>query len=408
MGRSRCMKSAHALTGSELGECEYQRLIITKLHMNIIIVMIIWSPSPVAHSCDLRFYKERLVSIESSLKIIEHYVGEHGSYTLINTLLKCLLMSCDVWHTLLLSSSCVHLQGALGEATIRFVITDNMYFYTQLPIAALLLGAVRCLHVNRRNSALREVPDDIDPSVTTLDLSMNNIEVISITSLAAFEYLIILNIKANNIRVIEEGAFDNNRFLSVLEVTNNMVDTMPSSFGAAKDSLTQLHFWIAFTTNGISHANFSECLKLRFLNVGGNSYPDIDVSIFPHDLIELVMNYMNLVEFPDLRFQTPYLEVLHIENNVIVNIPPERLNGLKYLKTIYMAGNMFTILPDVTDTPITKISLAGNPLSCKVSHLCYLHVLDIVDAPECDTPEVYRGQLVTDMIASTTDCDAGG
>ena len=161
-----------------------------------------------------------------------------------------------------------------------------------------------CLTVVRHHENLVKVPDDIDPAVTTLDLSYNNIETIDATSLAAFEYLSVLHIQHNDLRYIEEGAFDNNRFLTTLEFAFNRIETMISHFAAAKHSLVKIQLWAALTAKATQHANFSECIKLKFLNIGADLYYNLDVSTIPRNLTHLVLNYLQLSEFPDLRYQT--------------------------------------------------------------------------------------------------------
>ena len=202
-------------------------------------------------------------------------------------------------------------------------------------ILLLLIEPMFCLHVIRHHENLTHVPDDIDPDVTDLDLSNNNIEGIDDTSLGAFQYLRTFTLRNNNLRYIGDGMFDNNRFLTMLHLSLNSIEMMPSSFGAAKHSLLDIKLWAALTAKAIPHANFSECIKLEFLNMGFSPYTVLDVSILPRNLTKLALNYMRLSEFPDLRYQTPYLESLYLQNNRINAISSERILGLKYIKAIF-------------------------------------------------------------------------
>ena len=88
-----------------------------------------------------------------------------------------------------------------------------------------------------------------------------------------------------------------------------------------------------------------------------------------------------------------------MNNNRITAIPSERIHGLEYLKTIYLVDNRIKILPDVIGTEITTMSFAGNPWICN-SLLCEWRFppnMAIQDAPTCETPTVYQGQLVMDV-----------
>ena len=302
---------------------------------------------------------------------------------------------------------CVSLQSAVRNTENNRRIASIMG--NREIIILLLIEAMFCLDIKRNHENFVQVPDDIDPAVTKLDLSHNKIEEIDVTSLDAFEYLIILDLMWNEIHYIEEGAFDNNHLLTVLKLSYNPIQMIPSSFGAATNSLVEIYLWTALTAEAIPRATFSECIKLQFLNIGHNPYYMLNVSILPLNLTELSMNYMRLSEFPDLRYQTPYLESLHMQNNRITAIPPDRIQGLNYIKKMSLAGNRLQSLPDLTVTGITTMSLAGNPWLCNPS-LCYWYMLPILtirgDAPTCETPAIYKGQLVMDAYHFIFACDS--
>ena len=184
---------------------------------------------------------------------------------------------------------------------------------------------------------------------------------------------------------------------------------MTSSFGAAYNSLTMIHLWGALTEEGTRTSNFSRCVNLQTLIIGYNGYQTLDESIFPHCLTVLNPKYTGLEEFPDLTHQTTYLETLDVHGNSISSIPTQRIEGLKYLEKLYIAGNRMHVLPGLMKYSIKEISLAGNPFTCdaNVCDLRMLHdlgILDVLDEPVCKTPETYEGQKALVMNISGLEC----
>ena len=268
---------------------------------------------------------------------------------------------------------------------------------------------VNCLNINLSNRNLTTVPSNINPNVTTLFLNNNKIGRISVTSLMFFRELTALLITTNMIRYVDEAAFDYNPKLSQLHLSINHIDSMTSTFGAAHSSLVVINLWAALTPDGARSSNFSRCKNLQTLIIGYNGYYTLDASILPPSLITLNMKYSGLKEFPDLTHEAPNLKNLQLQGNSISSIPTERIQGLKYLEKLYIAGNKIQVLPDLIKTSIKEIDLAGNPFTCD-SHVCELHmlydlgILDVLDEPVCETPETYKGQMVLVMNISGLAC----
>ena len=106
---------------------------------------------------------------------------------------------------------------------------------------------------------------------------------------------------------------------------------MTSSFGVATSSLTAINLWNALTQEGTHTSNFSRCVNLQKLNISYNGYQMFDTSICPHSLIELNMECTGLEIFPDIAYQTPFVKKWELQGNSISSIPPETIQGLKYV-----------------------------------------------------------------------------
>ena len=287
---------------------------------------------------------------------------------------------------------------------------ESMAIYGKL---LLLVAVVNCLDIDLSQQILTEVPSNIDSGVTNLNLQHNQIKEINSTSLMAFQDLLILNLEYNLISHISEEAFDHNPKLTELLLQGNRIDSMTSSFGAARGSLTAISLYRALTQEGINTLNLSRCVSLQQLNIGDNGYQTLDATILPKSLVDLSMKFNGLETIPDLTHQTPYMKTLILKNNVISSIPTEIIQGLKHLKLLHIAGNSIHILPDLIGTSIKEIYLKGNPIACNTS-VCDLRklydmgILHILDEPECETPEAYKGQRVLAMNISTLGCPAAG
>ena len=121
------------------------------------------------------------------------------------------------------------------------------------------------------------------------------------------------------------------------------------------------------------------------------------------------MRYTGLKEFPDLTHQTTYLKTLDVYSNSISSIPTQRIEGLKYLEKLDIARNIIHVLPGLMKNSIKEISLAGNPFTCdaNVCDIRMLHdlgILDVLDEPVCEAPEIYEGQKVLVMNISGLKC----
>ena len=272
----------------------------------------------------------------------------------------------------------------------------------------LLFGAANGVYIDLRNTNLTEIPVDVDPDVTQLHLEQNSIHVINATSLSAYTNLSELFLNGNKLRYIEDGAFDNNPSLLRLHLSGNVIETMSSSFGAAQYSIVAIDLWGSLTSIATPNVNFSGCVNMEWLNVGYNPFMTLDVSILPHNLTFLGLNYAQLAEFPDLTHQTPYILELHVGHNSIQSVPPGRIQGLKFLQKLFISGNNLHVLPDMLGTSITELKLAGNPLMCTSVFLCHLRTscgVAVPDNPACETPEAYRDRPILAFNMSSLGCN---
>ena len=198
------------------------------------------------------------------------------------------------------------------------------------------------------------VPQDIDVNLTRLNLNSNNISRLTKLSLRNFIFLQELFIMANDMRIIEDGTFDNNLRLKALRLDQNKLEKIPISFGSAESSLAKLHLEHALQEEAYMNFNLTVLRNLNYLDMKKNTNsPSHIFSTLPWDIKILYMSECNL----------DY-------------IPPGNLENFKHLALVYLENNHLQTVPDLYDLPLTSINLGGNPLQCNKS-LCWLRMWDL-------------------------------
>ena len=198
------------------------------------------------------------------------------------------------------------------------------------------------------------VPQDIDVNLTRLNLNSNNISRLTKLSLRNFIFLQDLYMVANDLRVIEDGAFDNNPRLKLLYLDQNKLEKIPISFGSAESSLEKIHLQDALQEEVYVNFNLTGLRNLNYLNIQKNAnLPNHVFTTLPGNIEFLYMAECNLKY-----------------------IPPGNLENLKNLAFMYIEQNQLQTVPDLYDLPLTFIYLGGNPLECNKS-LCWIRMWDL-------------------------------
>lgn len=147
-----------------------------------------------------------------------------------------------------------------------------------------------------------------------LDLSVNRIRGLTNQSLAPYTNLAYVYLGDNFIRTIHEGAFDNLRYLEVLDLTQNGCDNLPKS-------LFQLP-------------------HLRKMYLGVNTLQD---DMFTHMEVLSPLNFLQLsgnrlCRIPKLG-SVPTMMHLNVSYNSIMSVTPEDLAPFCYLKVLDLSRN---------------------------------------------------------------------
>ncbi|XP_072751859.1 biglycan isoform X2 [Anoplolepis gracilipes] len=164
------------------------------------------------------------------------------------------------------------------------------------------------------NLELHEIPTNLKADIQVLDATVNRLRELTNDSLTPYKSLSYIYLGDNFIQNIEEGAFANQRYLEVLDISQNGCDNLPKS-------LFQLPY-------------------LRTLYLGHNKLTD---SVFkvevtsPLKMLQLTKN--KLTRIPKLGIQSTLVH-LNVSDNLITSIDADDLAPFCSLKVLDLSRNI--------------------------------------------------------------------
>ncbi|XP_056281413.1 leucine-rich repeat-containing G-protein coupled receptor 5-like [Pseudoliparis swirei] len=214
-------------------------------------------------------------------------------------------------------------------------------------------GRCRCevsglLHrVDCSDRGLREVPGNLSVFTSYLDLSMNNMTVLTSGALKDLHFLEELRLAGNDLSLIPRGAFTGLYNLKVLMLQNNQLTSVPA------DAFNTLHHLqsLRLDANHISRVPigcFSGLRSLRHLWLDDNGLGAVPVAALTElpalQAMTLALNHIHHV--PDGAFsRLGRLVVLHLNNNGIVSMGTDCFHGLHSLETLDLNYNNLVEFP---------------------------------------------------------------
>ncbi|XP_078797959.1 leucine-rich repeat-containing G-protein coupled receptor 5 isoform X6 [Oryzias latipes] len=183
-------------------------------------------------------------------------------------------------------------------------------------------GRCRCeldgllLRVDCSDLELRAVPSDLSVFTSYLDLSMNNMTLISAGALSSLHFLQELRLPGNDLSFIPKGAFAGLYNLKVLMLQNNQLRSVPAEAFNNLHNLQSLHL-----NNN------------RIVSMGTNCFHGL------HSLETLDLNYNQLMEFPTAIRSLRHLKELGFHSNKIQSIPDHAFTGNPSLTTVFFYDN---------------------------------------------------------------------
>ena len=270
------------------------------------------------------------------------------------------------------------------------------------------------MRVDMAHQNLASVPGDINVRVTDLELSNNKIARITNTSFMLYSELIEIGLHDNGLIFIEDGSFDYNAKLENLDLSSNIIQQVPQSFGPAATSLEDIHLWAALTKGAVKKLELKSMTNLRWLNIGNNDHQGaVDPDLLPSRLETIVLNAANVIDFPNFTRYNPRVSRISIGGNRhLKHIPESSLAGNLALNELNVHDNGLTTMPDLYHLPLAKLSLGGNPLICNQS-ICWIRMWSWMKTPltldtiSCEAPESVQGKLLMETHPVASGCQNG-
>ncbi|XP_053720052.1 leucine-rich repeat-containing G-protein coupled receptor 5-like [Synchiropus splendidus] len=199
---------------------------------------------------------------------------------------------------------------------------------------------------------LREIPSNLSVFTSYLDLSMNNLTMLTTGALSSLYFLEELRLAGNDLSFIPRGAFTGLFNLKVLMLQNNQLQSVPAEAFSNLHNLQSLRL-DANHISSVPKGCFSGLRSLRHLWLDDNVLTEVPVQAL-RDLpalqaMTLALNHIKHV--PDHAFsKLGRLVVLHLNNNRIVTMGTNCFQGLHSLETLDLNYNSLVKFPTAIRT----------------------------------------------------------
>ena len=228
-------------------------------------------------------------------------------------------------------------------------------------------------------SGLTSLPQGLATmSLTTVDLTDNDITVITIESLLSIREVVNLKLTNNNIDTIEDGSFHVTQSLQTLDmggnslksvhqgtfsgaqsllhldVSNNLLNQIDGAF-AGMSQLTRLDVRDNRITR-LTQFTFRDLVSLRYLLLSGNQITRIDKRTFKNlsKLMYLVLKGNPLGNADNIEFNSQFLSYIDLSETGLRYVPRGLPNSVRYLQL--RRNNMSVInVRDLSECPYVSI-----------------------------------------------------
>ncbi|KAM9328421.1 leucine-rich repeat-containing G-protein coupled receptor 5-like [Pholidichthys leucotaenia] len=194
---------------------------------------------------------------------------------------------------------------------------------------------------------LRDIPSNLGVFTSYLDLSMNNLTVLSSGALSSLHFLEELRLAGNDLSTIPRGVFTGLYNLKVLMLQNNQLRSVPVEAFNNLHNLQSLRL-DANHISSVPTGCFSGLRSLRHLWLDDNSLTEVPVEALSElsalQAMTLALNHIHHI--PDKAFsKLGRLVVLHLNNNRIVSMETNCFHGLHSLETLDLNYNSLVEFP---------------------------------------------------------------
>ncbi|XP_029020814.3 transforming growth factor beta activator LRRC32-like [Betta splendens] len=232
------------------------------------------------------------------------------------------------------------------------------------------------------NHNLHSVPRDLDARVRRLDLSNNFIRQLRTLVLPSLEQL---DLSANQLDFISEGAFEELARLERLNLSRNAMNTNVGSNSKALRSISGLRS-LDLSANGLTDEAVELYLRnkssLDWLKMTGNALTRLSRSMFRESKgLRIITIDDNLISFIEEGTFEPLsqLKKLNLARNTLVRVCNFKLHQVKYLNLSRNSLESFVTREDEQMYELEILDLSFNnllyfPVVPKMNRLRYLHL----------------------------------
>ncbi|CAG5056585.1 unnamed protein product [Parnassius apollo] len=234
-------------------------------------------------------------------------------------------------------------------------------------------GSLKTLHNLRRlfmkRNGLRQIDattfSDLD-NLEILDLSFNQIISIHLKSFTKLAHLMEVNLYGNNIENFDFMVIQDNTKLSILEISKNKLKSFSPKIVDKALNVEVLNM----SSNSLHELPFTLSLlpKLKVFDASFNYIKHFEGTLVSnlHELREIKLPYNKIMDIRSGSFRDLInLETIDLDNNKIEIIHPLAISNLPKVLSIYLSRNHIIDIPDRVFTNLPKlrvIELQGNRL----------------------------------------------
>ncbi|XP_041826241.1 leucine-rich repeat-containing protein 70 [Melanotaenia boesemani] len=262
--------------------------------------------------------------------------------------------------------------------------------------------------VDCRDRGFEQVPRGLPHGTWLLELEGNNLSIISTRAFTGLWSLRVLVLTSSQITEIQPQAFFSLSFLEKLDLSWNLLPTLPVDFSVSLSALKELrlehnnlHFISGYSLEYLDNLEKLDLSYNQLASVG----PGVFRGLSRLRQLYLHNNRLTVVQQGSLDM-LPGLEVLQLSNNNISQIDTDALAPLYSLAVLDLERNNLHHLKFKTfislHTTATHIQLSGNPWSCdcelhrvfsKILHVRHLHIDDYRNVTCQDPPQLMGASL---------------
>ncbi|XP_039666943.1 toll-like receptor 3 isoform X2 [Perca fluviatilis] len=198
-------------------------------------------------------------------------------------------------------------------------------------------GKADCRHLS-----LSEVPPDLPPDITSLDMSHNRLKEIDPVTLTTYSGLLHLNIGYNSIAKVDPGLCQTLPLLQTLNMEHNQVYVLKKEDVSHCTNLTRL--FMASNKLKLQGEPFSALQSLEVLDVSMNKLHSAKLSSQPQlpSLVNLSLAFNNIATLKkdDFSFlNQSFLQLLNMSSVPLKTLEPGCFTPISSLRTLIMDGS---------------------------------------------------------------------